>query len=68
MISYLYVINYQVIPCITMQQPEKKLLRPVSIKLRGSTKEAIQRICQKENRTMSFVIERAVRKELKLEK
>jgi len=46
---------------------EKKLLNPISAKVLPSTKSAIDKACQKENRSISFIVERALRKDLKLD-
>jgi predicted transcriptional regulator len=44
----------------------KKLEKPCSIKFMASTKEALDKTCQKEDRSLSYVVERAVRKDLGL--
>lgn len=43
------------------EDKEKKMDRPISIKLKRSTKEAIDRACQKEDRSASYIVEQAVR-------
>jgi predicted transcriptional regulator len=45
---------------------EKKLEKPISITLKPSTKEAIDKACQKEDRSVSWIVERGVRKDLNL--
>lgn len=50
-----------------MINKEKKLEKPCSIKLKASTKEAIDKACQKEDRNFSYIVERAVRKNLGLD-
>lgn len=47
-------------------QKEKKLDKPVSVKLQPSTYEAINKIAEEEDRTISYVIEKSIRKALKL--
>ncbi len=43
---------------------EKKLEKPCSVKFRPSTMDALERAVQKEDRPLSYVIERAVRRDL----
>jgi hypothetical protein len=45
---------------------EKKMEKPISIKLKCSTKEALDRIVINEDRSISYVIERCIRKQLGL--
>lgn len=47
---------------------EKKLEKPISIKVMPSTKDAVDRLSQKEDRSLSYIIERSVRRDLKLDK
>ena len=44
---------------------ERKMNTPYSIKLRQSTKDAIDKACQKEDRSISYIVERAIRRDLK---
>lgn len=47
---------------------EKKLEKPISVKVKPSTKQAIDKICHKEDRSISYVVEKCVRKYLGLDK
>jgi len=49
-----------------MDNKEKKIEKPVSVKFMPSTKKAIDKACHKEDRSISYIIERAVRKNLGL--
>ena len=49
-------------------EKEKKLEKPLSIKVRPSTKEVLDKISQTEDRSLSYIIERSVRRDLKLDK
>jgi hypothetical protein len=46
---------------------EKKLFNPISAKVLPTTKAALDKVCQKENRSISFIVEEALRKHLKLD-
>lgn len=46
------------------EDKEKKMDKPMSIKIKKSTKEAIDRACQREDRSASYIIEQAVRRVL----
>lgn len=46
---------------------EKKMEKPVSVKIKASTKLAIDKACQKEDRSISYIVERAVRRDLNLD-
>lgn len=46
---------------------EKKMGKPISIKLKATTKAALDKACQKEDRSLSNIAERAIRKELNLD-
>ena len=46
---------------------EKKMDKPISIRIKPSTKEAIDRTCLKEDRPMAYIIEKAVRIFLRLD-
>jgi hypothetical protein len=48
-----------------MDNKEKKLLNPDSIKFMPSTKDALIKACQQEDRTKSYITERALREDLK---
>ena len=50
-----------------MINKEKKMEKPLSIKIKASTKEALDKAVQKEDRSYSYIIERAVRKDLKID-
>jgi len=43
---------------------EKKLEKPISIRIKASTKEALDKAVHVEQKSYSYIIERAVRKEL----
>lgn len=45
---------------------EKKDEKPLSVKLKPSTKEALKNAQDKEDRSASYIIERALRKDLGL--
>lgn len=45
---------------------EKKMIKPTSVSLMPSTKQALYKVCQDENRSISYVVEKAIRKYLKL--
>jgi predicted transcriptional regulator len=45
---------------------EKKLLNPISAKVLPSTKAAIDKACHKQNRSISYIVEEALREHLKL--
>lgn len=47
---------------------EKKMEKPLSIKLTQSTKEALAKKCQQEERSFSYVIEKALKKDLGIDK
>jgi len=46
---------------------EKKMEKPISIKLKATTKAALDKASQKEDRSLSNIAERAIRKELGLD-
>lgn len=46
---------------------EKKLLNPISAKVLPSTKEAIDKACHQQKRSISFIVEEAIRNYLKLD-
>jgi len=50
-----------------MGNKEKKNPKPHSIKFMPSTEKAINKVCQREDRSLSFIAERAIRKDLGLE-
>jgi hypothetical protein len=47
---------------------EKKHEKPVSVRLKPSTIEALHKVCHNEDRPMGYVIEKAVREKLGLDK
>lgn len=47
---------------------EKKMEKPLSIKLTQSVKEALDKKCQQDERSFSYVIEKALRKDLGIDK
>jgi predicted transcriptional regulator len=50
-----------------IKEKEKKMEKPISVRFKESTKQAIDKICQKEDRSLSYIIERAVRAGLNLD-
>jgi predicted transcriptional regulator len=46
---------------------EKKIQKPISIKLKPSTKEAVDKICHSDDRSISYVVEKCVRNSLGLD-
>jgi predicted transcriptional regulator len=50
-----------------MKSKEKKMDKPLSIRLKASTKEAIDKKAHDERRSVSYIIEEAVRKDLNLD-
>lgn len=51
-----------------MDGKEKKMEKPLSIKIKPSTKESLDKVSQNEDRSLSYIIERAIRRDLKLDK
>lgn len=49
-----------------MKDKERKLSMPLSIRIRASTKQALEKLSREENRSLSYLIERSVREALKL--
>ena len=49
-----------------MMGKEKKLENPTSVKFTPTTKEAIDKACQQEDRSVSYIVERAVKRDLGL--
>ena len=47
-----------------MINKERKSEKPLSIRIKASTKDALDKASQKENRSYSYIIEQALRKEL----
>jgi hypothetical protein len=54
-------------PCQMEHTKEKKMEKPLSIKIKASTKRALDKAVQKEDRSYSNIIERAIRKDFGLD-
>lgn len=52
---------------MTAFKKEKKMLKPFSIRLQQSTRDALNKRCYKEDRSANYIIERALRRDLKLD-